>query len=96
MTEMILKEIMQEIAEQRLQNIKTHEKYCRYIIEDSSFSKWGDWEKQRIIDMFNGVLEGDDINLIDAHLQFNQDNIKGIFNAQDIDITKYGNGKYRQ
>lgn len=96
MAEVLSREIMQEIAEQRKKNIETHEKYCKFIIEDDSFNEWEDWEKQRIIDMLTGVLEGDDIDLIDAQLQYNKGNIKGIFNAHGVKIENYGIGRYRQ
>ena len=96
MSEVLSKEIMKEIAEQRKKNIAIHEKYCRFIIEDKTFSEWEGWEKQRIIDLFTGVLKGDEIDSIDANLQFNQGNIKGIFQTHNIDIEKYGVGRYRQ
>lgn len=90
------KEMVLEIAKQRKKNLEIREKYCKYIIEDDSFKKWEDWEKQRVIDMFNGVLEGDSLDGIEASLQMISGNIKGIFLGHGIDIKKYGEKPYRQ
>ena len=88
------KEIMQEIADLRKRNVELHDKYCNYIIEDESFKDWEDWAKQRIIDMFNGVLYGSSLNATDDSLQMGEGNIKSIFLAHGIDIEECGeNGR---
>jgi len=90
------KEMVLEIAELRKKNLEIRKKFCKYIIEDDSFKKWKDWEKSRIIDMFNGVLEGGSLDGIEEALQMTPGNITAIFLGHGIDIKKYGEKPYRQ
>lgn len=90
------KEMVLELVELRKKNLEIREKYCKYIIKDESFKEWEDWEKARIIDMFNGVLEGDSLDGIEEALQMVPGNIKAIFLGHGIDIKKYGDKPYKQ
>ena len=61
---------MEEIVELRKKNIDLHEKYCKYIIENTSFKSFEDWEKQMAIDILSGVQFGNDIATLAERLRY--------------------------
>ena len=82
----IPKDIMEEIVELRKKNIDLHKRYCKYIIENTSFKSFEDWEKQMAIDILSGVQFGNDIELLDDTLQLGKNHIKNLFKEHGVEF----------